>query len=133
MRLLTHNMMRNNSAAAEGKGFPLKVTATEIRVDQDDAADAQRQVALVKGVLDSLDWPALVQAASEMGLSSLPPQLSQEMVNDATFMQALYHVLMNVHLVRGILTCPVTGREFPVVDGIPNMILEEDECEHVRM
>lgn len=61
MRLLTHNMMRNNSAAAEGKGFPLKITATEIRVDQDDAADAQRQVALVKGVLDSLDWPALVQ------------------------------------------------------------------------
>ena len=73
------------------------------------------------------------QAASEMGLSSLPPQLSQEMVNDATFMQALYHVLMNVHLVRGILTCPVTGREFPVVEGIPNMMLEEDDCEHVRM
>ena len=54
-------MLRNNSAAAEGKGFPLGITATEIRVDQDEAADAQRQVALVKGVLDTLDWPALVQ------------------------------------------------------------------------
>lgn len=68
-----------------------------------------------------------------MGLSTLPPHLTEDMVNDVTFMQALYHVLMNVHLVKGILTCPVTGREFPVQDGIPNMILDEDECEHVRM
>jgi len=68
-----------------------------------------------------------------MGLSTLPPQLSQEMANDPAFMQALYHVLMNVHLIKGVLTCPVTGREFPVQDGIPNMMLEEEECEHVRM
>ena len=64
MRLLTHNMLRNNSAAAEGKGFPLKITATEIRVDDDDGgegANAEQQVAIVKGVLDTLDWSALVQ------------------------------------------------------------------------
>ena len=62
MRLLTHNMLRNNSAEAKGKGFPLKITATEIRVDDDgEGADTERQVALVKGVLDTLDWPALVQ------------------------------------------------------------------------
>jgi len=62
MRLLTHNMMRNNSAAAEGKGYPLRITATEIRVDDDgEGADAGQQVALVKGVLDTLDWSALVQ------------------------------------------------------------------------
>jgi multifunctional methyltransferase subunit TRM112 len=68
-----------------------------------------------------------------MGLSTLPPQLTQDMVEDRMFMKALYHVLMNVHLVKGILTCPVSGREFPVQDGIPNMMLEEEECEHVRM
>ena len=68
-----------------------------------------------------------------MGLSTLPPQLTEDMVNDVTFMQALYHVLMNVHLVKGVLTCPETGREFTVQDGIPNMMLDEDECEHVRM
>lgn len=59
--------------------------------------------------------------------------MTQDMVEDRMFMKALYHVLMNVHLVKGILTCPVSGREFPVQDGIPNMMLEEEECEHVRM
>ena len=55
------------------------------------------------------------------------------MANDPQFLQALYHVLMNVHVIRGMLTCPVSGREFPIKDGIPDMILEEEECERVRL
>ena len=67
-----------------------------------------------------------------MGIKTLPPVLTESLVQDPAFLQALYHILMNVHLVKGMLTCPVTGREFPVTDGIPNMILEEEECERVR-
>ena len=55
-------MLRNNSAAAEGKGYPLTITATEIRVDDGgEGSNAHGQVALVKSVLSTLDWPALVQ------------------------------------------------------------------------
>jgi multifunctional methyltransferase subunit TRM112 len=67
-----------------------------------------------------------------MGISTLPPALTEELVADPTFLRALYHILMNVHLVQGMLTCPVSGREFPVQNEIPDMILQEDECEHVR-
>ena len=73
------------------------------------------------------------QAASEMGIPTLPPQLSEELGNDPDFLKALYHVLMNVHLVEGMLTCPATGREFPVENEIPNMMIEEDECAPVRL
>ena len=158
MRLLTHNTMRNNSKEAKGKGFPLKITATEIRVDNSNNNNNNNnhhnchndtaQIAFVKSLLSSsrLDWSALVQACSEMGLSSttapaggqqqlqllLPPVLTDDMANNDDFLKALYSILMNVQLVQGMLTCPVTGREFPVTDGIPNMILDEDECEHVR-
>ena len=68
-----------------------------------------------------------------MGISTLPPTLTDALVEDPLFLRALYHILMNVHLVKGMLTCPVTGREFPVQDGIPNMMLEEEECERVRL
>ena len=67
-----------------------------------------------------------------MGISTLPPTLTEELVQDPSFLRALYHILMNVHLVKGMLTCPATGREFPVQDGIPNMMLEEEECERTR-
>lgn len=63
MRLLTHNTLRNNSAAAKGKGFPLKITATEIRVDEpnQDNDDREREIAFAKKMLVMLDWSALVQ------------------------------------------------------------------------
>jgi len=67
-----------------------------------------------------------------MGLSTLPPTLTEELASDPVFLKALYHVLMNVHLVRGVLTCPDTGREFPVTNGVPNFMLDEEECENVR-
>ena len=72
------------------------------------------------------------QAAVAMGIPTLPPTLTEELATERSFLLALYHILMNVHLVQGILTCPVTGREFPVQNEIPNMMLEEEECEAVR-
>jgi multifunctional methyltransferase subunit TRM112 len=134
MRLLTHNTLRNNSEAAKAGGFPLRITVSEIRVDEPDPDDdPDRQVDFVTSILSILDWTALVQATSEMGLSSLPPALTDEMSTDANFLRALYHILLKVHLVKGMLTCPTTGREFPVTNGIPNFMLEEEECENVRM
>ena len=135
MRLLTHNTMRNNTKDADGKGFPLKITAVEVRVvDNPDATNVgQKEIDFVKHMLPVLDWPALVQGAAQLGIPTLPPQLTEQLAQDPAFLQALYHILMNVHLVKGMLTCPASGREFPVQDGIPNMMLEEEECEKVRV
>mmetsp|Transcript_57487 Transcript_57487/g.64198 ORF Transcript_57487/g.64198 Transcript_57487/m.64198 type:complete len:136 (-) Transcript_57487:288-695(-) len=135
MRLLTHNTMCNNSNEAKGKGFPLKITAGEIKViDNPDAGATEKQdIDFVKRMLPILEWSALVQAASEMGISSLPHKLTTDLAESPPFLQALYHILMNVRLIKGMLTCPVTGREFPVTEGIPNMMLEEEECERVRI
>lgn len=134
MRLLTHNCLRNNSNEADGKGYPLKITAVEVRVDDasEVGTDSAREVAFVKGVLGMIDWKILVQGASELGLKTLPEILTEELANDEAFLRALYHVLMNVHLVKGMLTCPDTGREFPVTNGIPDFSMDEEECENVR-
>ena len=40
MRLLTHNTMRNNTSEAKGKGFPLKITAVEVKVIDNPEAGA---------------------------------------------------------------------------------------------
>ena len=134
MRLLTHNTLRNNSADAKGKGFPLKITAIEMRVDDasEVGTDPEREISFVKGVLGIIDWNILRQGASQMGLNTLPPALTEDMTNDPSFLRALYHVLMNVHLTKGMLTCPDTGREFPVTNGIVDFTMEEEECENVR-
>lgn len=64
MRLLTHNTLRNNAADAKGGGYPLIITASEIRVDgstgSPDEEVIQREVAFVRGLMGMLDWDALV-------------------------------------------------------------------------
>ena len=139
MRLLTHNVMRNNAAAASKSTSPPRITAaTKIRVDEptssscnddDDENDnaGRREVEFAKHILPILDWDELVRAARALGLHSLPPLVTPELAADDGFLRALYHVVMNVHLVDGMLTCSITGREFPVSDGIVNMMLEEEE------
>ena len=126
--------MRNNSEEAKGKGWPLKINAVEVRVDDatEIGSDPEREIAFVKGILSMLDWPTLVQGASQMGLTTLPPTLSEEMAQEPEFLRALYHVLMNVHLVKGMLICPDTGREFPVTNSIVDFTMEEEECENIR-
>ena len=41
--------------------------------------------------------------------------------------KTLFCVLFEIHILEGILICPDTQREFVIKDGIPNMILHEDE------
>ena len=35
--------------------------------------------------------------------------------------------VFQVEVIEGKLVCPESGREFPINNGIPNMLLNEDE------
>jgi hypothetical protein len=69
MRLLTHNVLSHNST--EGKGFPLKIKALQVRVVDAAAVDGrgsrpqsrEQQMAFVQGILPTLNWPALVKVS----------------------------------------------------------------------
>lgn len=51
------------------------------------------------------------------------------MLEDEDFLKLYHHALLEVTLQEGALICPETGRRFPVVKGIPNLLLNEDEVE----
>ncbi|CAG0885563.1 unnamed protein product, partial [Cyprideis torosa] len=40
---------------------------------------------------------------------------------------ALQNILPKVIVQEGYLECPETGRKFPIKNGIPNMLVNEDE------
>jgi len=127
MRLLTHNTLRNNSAAAKGGGFPLRIEASKVVV-QESSGDNVDEVEFTRGILGMLDWKALVEASEAVGLNSLPRELTEDMAKDSDFLRAVYHVLINVHVIEGKLTCPTSKREFAIQNGIIDFRLEEEEC-----
>ena len=79
-------------------------------------------------VIPRLDWPVVVKAAKELGQGAeLSEELGENYEKDQEFLKKAHHVLMEIEIINGDLVCPETGRRFPVSDGIPNMLLNEDE------
>ena len=77
-----------------------------------------------QGMVHMSARPAIV-IARDSTLTMIPGELPEDL--DEATIEALHQVLFNVHILEGELVCPDTGRKFPIKQGIPNMILHEDE------
>ena len=70
----------------------------------------------------------LEQAMTWLGHEGkLPKECPNQDENNEDILKAIHHALLEVEMVEGKLVCPESGREFPVKNGIPNMLLNEDE------
>lgn len=79
-------------------------------------------------MIPKLDWTVLYNAAESIGkVENLPKQILENFENDQDFLKKVHHILLEVDIVNGDLICPETGRKFPINNGIPNMLLNEDE------
>lgn len=66
----------------------------------------------------------LYQLGHGSGLPESPPE---QFESNEHFLKEAHHVMMQVEVVEGELECPESGRKFPISEGIPNMLLREDE------
>eukprot|EP00904_Undaria_pinnatifida_P007669 jgi/Undpi1/4031/HiC_scaffold_16.g07398.m1 len=121
MRLITHNMLKSNIKGVE-RGFPLG-----IEVVKTEEQELEFNADFIRNMLAKLDWDALRQAAVALDAGELPDEVTEEMKEDEEVLRKVHHALMEVHLLEGELVCPETGRKFPVRQGVPNMLLHEDE------
>ncbi len=100
-----------------------------LSLSQVETVEADFDAAFLRHILPRLDWPALVAGAAALGadppLPADPPTPAQ--LEDDTFLRSLHHALLEVCLAEGALVCPGSGRRFPVVKGVPNMLLAEGE------
>ncbi|KAG7392283.1 hypothetical protein PHYPSEUDO_001387 [Phytophthora pseudosyringae] len=124
MRLITHNLLMCNKKGVEN-GYPLVIEAEEVKVVACDF-----QAAFVRKMLTKLDWSAFLAGARSLkladGLPETLPSAEDGAMDDET-LRKIHHALLEVHVKQGKLVCPESGRAFPILDGIPNMLLNEDE------
>lgn len=128
----------------------MKIEAEEVLVEE-SPVDPN----LVTRLLPKLDYNAILSAVKDITdvTDPKPPEIPAELILDGngngngdgqaaeeaatttsttttlsdSALEALHHVLFNIHILEGNLVCPDTGRKFPIKQGIPNMILHEDE------
>lgn len=125
MRIITHNFLQSNVRGTT-KGYPLKIVPSEVLVEE-SPVDTE----LVRKVLPKLKYSAVLAAVAEIAEKAdpKPPTIPNELPEELeeSQLEALHQVLFNIHVLEGELVCPDTGRKFPIKQGIPNMILHEDE------
>jgi multifunctional methyltransferase subunit TRM112 len=122
MKLLTHNMLQCHIKGVTN-GYPFKIEAEKVEIREIDYDPD-----FLRHIYPRIQWDALRQGAEALGAGPLPESVTEEMLeSDEDFLKAFHHALLEVHLEEGALICPETGRRFPVSQGIPNLLLQEDE------
>ncbi|KAJ7594935.1 Trm112p-domain-containing protein [Mycena floridula] len=120
VRLITHNLLACHVKGCNSNNFPLQLKDVEI-----ETREAEFNPEFLKTFLPKLEWTALVEAARQIGDTSLP--LEQPEMLDEEFLQKLHHVLLQIHIEEGVMVCPNCQHNYPISNGIPNMLLAEHE------
>ncbi|KZV67393.1 Trm112p-domain-containing protein [Peniophora sp. CONT] len=120
VRLITHNLLACHAKGCTTNNFPLQIKDAQLAL-----REAEFNADFLRGFIPRLEWGALVSAARELGDESLPLE-PPEMLDDE-FLQKLHHVLLEIHIEEGSMTCPNCGHVYPISSGIPNMLLAEHE------
>ncbi|XP_071862081.1 tRNA methyltransferase subunit 11-2 [Bombus fervidus] len=123
MKLLTHNMLTSKCLKGVTVGYPLGIVAKGIKVSEVDFNPE-----FIARIIPKLDWATFWEAAESIGhVGELPQTLIQDFETNEEFLRMVHHILLEVEVINGDLLCPESGRKFPINDGIPNMLLNEDE------
>ncbi len=60
-------------------------------------------------------------------MSEVPENLTEELTENDEFLQQLYLLMVKRQIVEGSMECPNCARVYEIKNGIPNMLLNEDE------
>lgn len=84
---------------------------------------------MVRSMLGKINFEALKVAANNVGNTDLADvaAITEEGLENEGLLRRIHHLLFEVSVMEGCLVCPESGRKFPIKDGIPNMLLVEDE------
>lgn len=125
MKLITHNMLTSKCLKGVVTGYPLAINATDVKITEVDFNPE-----FINRVIPKLDWEVLWVAADSIGHSDgLPKTLEPKFEENEEVLKKVHRVLLEVEVEEGYLTCPESGRQFPISKGIPNMLLNEAEVQ----
>ncbi len=84
---------------------------------------------MIRSIIQKLNWTVVKSGALDLGITDIADidSISEVVLADEAALRRIHRVLFEVSLTEGWLVCPESGRRFPVKDGIPNMLLHEDE------
>ncbi|CAH8497962.1 unnamed protein product [Schistosoma turkestanicum] len=125
MKLFLHNILTSRVLKSVKVGYPLKLKASALKVSTVDYDPAS-----VARLIPKVEWSVVKSVADEIGeeyIPCLPAEIPSNYSENEEFLKLAHRALLEIDVMEGALVCPETGREFPISNGIPNMLVNEGE------
>jgi len=90
-----------------------------------EVGDSEFNEEFMRIILPTLDWNGVLLAASSVDFDGLPPTFNLSSLDDIDFLRAVHKLLLDIHVLKGKLTCPESGRVFLIENGIADMNIPE--------
>ena len=98
MRLLTHNLLSSHVRGVGPRGFPLRLQATEVRINP-----VEFNPDFIVRMIPKVEWAALLEAADNLHLIEVPKEPIQGYEHNEEFLRKMHHVLLEVDVLKGTL------------------------------
>ena len=126
MRLLTHNLLQCHVKGCTTNNYPLMLKNIKF---QKVEVQADKATALFARMFAKLDYSAVKSALDQCGIdrSALPEEAPADAAENEEFLTTLGELLMGTEIEGGEMVCNGCEHVYPIIDGIPNMLLNENE------
>jgi multifunctional methyltransferase subunit TRM112 len=112
-----------NKKTCTTNNFPLKIISTNSKIV---TVDFNQE--LTQKFLKKLDLPALTQATKDLQIYKFDfEKLNEEEINNMEILKYIHHLINEVQIVEGKLICNNCNREYIIHNGIPNLVLNDNE------
>ncbi|CAI5443315.1 unnamed protein product [Caenorhabditis angaria] len=123
MKLLTHNFVSSRFLKDVKGGYPLKLSAQKI-----ETKDVEFNEEFIKNIIPKCDFSALRSACESINeAANLPQTLPENWIENEELLKELHRLLFCIDIIEGELQCPDTARIFPIKQGIPNLLVEDEQ------
>jgi multifunctional methyltransferase subunit TRM112 len=127
MRLFTHNILQCHVKGCNTKNYPLLLR--NIKYNPIPDIQPEKATALIARLLPKLDYTTIKLSLQQCGIEAgdLPAELPANAAENDELLTTLGKHLMGIDIESGEMVCEGCGHVYPITDGIPNMLLNENE------
>jgi multifunctional methyltransferase subunit TRM112 len=127
MRLFTHNILQCHVKGCNKQNYPL--TLRNIKYNTIPDIQPEKATALISRLLPKLDYSTVKVSLQQCGIEGgdLPLELPENASQNENFLSNLGKHLMGIDIESGEMVCEGCGHIYPITEGIPNMLLNENE------
>ena len=125
MKAITHNILVCNIKKCEDskKNYPFIIIANKI-----ENKPSEFDIDLTKKIYESLDKEGLNQFCKDLNFVKYDfTKIDDNILKEKEFWEYVHKIIDETLIIEGYLKCPNCQREFPIINGIVDMVLRDDE------